>query len=447
MTLITLVRFHLKGFTLIKNFMIKTLKYFGLSFLIVLLVVSLYLMNLFSSRPYSIDHYLAKELIVGVTDSPEYMTYLGIFDDLSFFFKHNQKLSVPSSEKSAEDYKDNLERLDIIRGFNDSSLNKNQRITKKIAVFDTENDIESYERFRYHSYPFNQISGNHLNLVEFMTDTHPIRNKNQASDYIRRVKMFDEVLDANLKWLNEQKKLNIYAPKFVFDHVIKQLRELIAYEDSKNPLMLIFKEKIDKLDLGEEVKDNLSKELSEVIRSDVKPGFQSILNFMLENYQSANEYHGVWSLPDGDDYYALRLRSYTTTDYTAEEVHQIGLQEVDRIGNRMKEIFLELGYEVDKPVGEMMNDLNEDPRFLYEDTEDRKAIVIRDYNQMVKEAEEDVKPYFYKFPVSPVEVRAVPEYSKKQLLGAIINLQAWMEQGRVFFMQTCMTLSKLLNLA
>ena len=82
-------------------------------------------------------------------------------------------------------------------------------------------------------------------------------------------------------------------------------------------------------------------------------------------------------MPDGDDYYALRLRSYTTTDYTAEEVHQIGLQEVDRIGKRMKEIFLELGYEVDKPVGEMMNDLNEDPRFLYEDTEDRKAIVIR----------------------------------------------------------------------
>ena len=74
----------------------------------------------------------------------------------------------------------------------------------------------------------------------------------------------------------------------------------------------------------------------------MKPGFQSILNFMLENYQSANEYHGVWSLPDGDDYYALRLRSYTTTDYTAEEVHQIGLQEVDRIGKRMKEIFLEL---------------------------------------------------------------------------------------------------------
>ena len=83
----------------------------------------------------------------------------------------------------------------------------------------------------------------------------------------------------------------------------------------------------------------------------------------------------------------------------------------------MKEIFLELGYKVDKPVGEMMNDLNEDPNFLYEDTEDRKKIVIDDYNQMVKEAEEDVRPYFYKFPSSPVEVRPVPEYSEKTAAG------------------------------
>ena len=115
---------------------------------------------------------------------------------------------------------------------------------------------------------------------------------------------------------------------------------------------------------------------------------------MIENYKYANQYHGVWSLPDGDDFYALRLRTYTTTDYSAAEVHEIGLQEVERIGNRMKEIFLELGYEVNKPIGEMMSDLNENPEFLYEDTPDRKEIVIKDYNQMVKDAEQDVKPTF-----------------------------------------------------
>ena len=393
------------------------MKYCGYLSVSLLAVGFLYLMNLFSTKPYSLDHFLAKELIVSMTESPEYMTYLGLFDNFDFVTKHNQKLSIPSAEQSKENYENNIKKLKIIKGFDINTLEQDQRITQKIALFDTQNDIERYERFKYHSYPFNQISGNHLNLVEFMTDTHPLKSRTDAENYIERVQMFDEVLEANLLWLEEQKRQNIYAPKFVFDHVIKQLNELINYDDSENPLMVIFKDKVNKLNLKTEETDKLIKELSKVISEDVKPGFQLILSFMESNYEMANKYHGVWSLPDGDDYYALRLRSYTTTDYSAEEIHQLGLQEVDRIGRRMKEIFLELGYKVDKPVGEMMNDLNEDPNFLYEDTEDRKKIVIDDYNQMVKEAEEDVRPYFYKFPSSPVEVRPVPEYSEKTAAG------------------------------
>lgn len=395
----------------------RTLKYFGYLIFIILVMSSLYLMNLFSKKPYSLDHFLAKELIVGVFDSPEYMTYLGIFDDFSPILGHNQKLSISSLEDDEKNYRDNLQRLDTLKSYKVNKLSSNQKITHKIAVFDTELDIERFERFRYHSYPFNQISGNHLNLVEFMTDTHPIRNGREAEDYIARVKMFDDALKANLIWLEEQKKLGIFAPRFVFDHVIGQLRELIGYEDSENPLMQIFIKKISEIDISEAEKNILLQDLSTTIETEVKLGFKLILEFMLENYENANLHHGVWSLPEGDDFYGLRLKSYTTTDYSAEEIHQIGLEEVARIGNRMKEIFVELGYEVNKPIGEMMNDLNEDPKFLYEDTPDRKEIVIRDYNQMVKEAEQDVRPYFEEFPKSPVEVRAVPEYSEKTAAG------------------------------
>ena len=395
----------------------RTLKYFGYLIFIILVMSSLYLMNLFSKKPYSLDHFLAKELIVGVFDSPEYMTYLGIFDDFSPILGHNQKLSISNLEDDENNYRDNLQRLDTLKSYKVNKLSSNQKITHKIAVFDTELDIERFERFRYHSYPFNQISGNHLNLVEFMTDTHPIRNGREAEDYIARVKMFDDALKANLIWLEEQKKLGIFAPRFVFDHVIGQLRELIGYEDSENPLMQIFIKKISEIDISEAERNILLQDLSTTIETEVKLGFKLILEFMLENYENANLHHGVWSLPEGDDFYNLRLKSYTTTDYSAEEIHQIGLEEVARIGNRMKEIFVELGYEVNKPIGEMMNDLNEDPRFLYEDTPDRKEIVIRDYNQMVKEAEQDVRPYFEEFPKSPVEVRAVPEYSEKTAAG------------------------------
>ena len=394
-----------------------TLRYITYLIFLGVMITSLYLMNLFSKKPFSLDHFLAKELVINVLDSPESMTYLGIFDNYGQVLGHNKKLSINSLEDSESNYRDSLDTLATLKRYDINDLTENQKITHKIAVFDTENDIKEFEEFRYHSYPFNQISGNHLGLVEFMTDTHPVRTEREASDYIERVKLFDESLSANLVWLEEQKKLGIFAPKFVIDHVIKQLNDLIGYEDKENPLMQIFIEKISSLKMDEETETRLISELSAVIESDVKPGFQLILDFMEENYENSNIYHGVWSLPNGDEFYALRLRSYTTTNYTAAEIHQIGLDEVERIGSRMKEIFIELGYEVNKPIGQMMNELNENPEFLYADTPDRKEIVINDYNKMVKEAEEDVRPYFEKFPKSPVEVRAVPEYSEKTAAG------------------------------
>jgi len=404
--------------------MVKTLKYIGYTILLGLAIISLYMINLFAMKPYSIDHYLAKELTMGLLDSPEFMTYIGIFDKYNAVLKHNQKLSIRTLEDGDEDYQDSLAHLSMLKSYDSSKLTDIQKVTQKIAIFDTENNINEFENFRYHSYPFNQIGGNHLGLVEFMTDTHPVRNLREASDYIKRVEKFDESLNANLIWLEEQKKLGIFAPKYVFDHVITQLKELIAYEDSDNPLMQVFARKVDALDIDEQKSEELKTALSAVIASDVKSGFKSILDFFESNYEYANMNHGVWSLPNGDAFYEARLRSYTTTDYSAEEIHQIGLSEVDRIGARMKEIFLELGYQVNKPVGEMMNDLNENPDFLYPDTPDRKEIVVADYNQMVKEAEEDVRPYFARFPVSPVEVRAVPEYSEQTAAGGYYQAPA-----------------------
>ena len=398
--------------------MVKSmLKSVGYVLLVGCMGISLYAINLFLMKPYSIDHYLAKELALDTLDSPETMTYLGVFDDYNFLLKHNQKLSIGSLEKDEEDHSKNLNQLETLQSYEPDEISSIQKVTRQIAIFDVENDINEFENFRYHSYPFNQISGNHLNMVEFMTDSHPVRSYREASDFIARVELFDEVLGANLIWLNEQKKLGIYAPRYVFDHVIKQLKELIAFSDAENPLFDVFQKKLEDLDVSDAKKEKLLSDLSVAIRDNVKPAFKAVLNFMESNYENANTHHGVWSLPDGENYYAARLRSYTTTDYTAEEIHQIGLSEVARIGQRMKEIFLELGYKVDKPVGAMMNDLNENPEFLYADTPNRKEIVIADYNRMVKEAEEEVRPYFNKVPVSPVEVRAVPEYSEKTAAG------------------------------
>ena len=396
-----------------KNFF-KFLRY---SFLSIFFLIIIFFINLFFMKPISLDHFLNKEISLELIRSPEYMTYIGAFDRFNFILKHNEKLTIPTSSYYKKNHENKLKRLSLLKKYKQENLTSSQKITQKIAIFDTENDIYQYEKFRYHSYLFNQISGNHLNLIEFMTDTHPLKNYNDALSYIKRVKLFGDILSANLEWLKEQKKEEIYPPKFVFDHVINQLNEIVNYKENDNPLIYIFTKKLNDINIPKLDIVKLKEQLTEVIRLDVNPGFLLILNFMKDNYDNANVHHGVWSLPNGDEFYNLKIRSFTTTNYSPEQIHQIGLSEVDRISKRMKEIFYQLGYEVDKTVGEMMNELNENSNFLYADTPDRKKIIISDYNKMLVQAEKDVKPYFERLPKSKVEIKAVPEYSEKTAAG------------------------------
>ena len=380
-----------------------------------LMLASIYAINLFLMKPYSLDHYLAKELITSLFESPEAMTYMGLFDRVNFITRHNARLSIRDAQDAEEEHQKNLARLEMLKRYKEDSLSSNQLITKKIAIFDTENDINAFENFRYHSFPVNQIGGTHLNLVEFMTDIHPMRSHREAKDFISRVKYIDQAMNNQILWLQQQASAGIFPPKFVYEHVIDQLETMVSGDE--NPLLDVFMRKIDKLDLQLEDKDTLIADLNNAIDTSFYPAYKALLNYFKDTRKFANIHHGVWSLPDGDEYYALRLRSYTTTDFSAQEIHDIGLSEVARITKRMGEILNAIGYQSNKPVGLIMNDLNEDEDFLYADSEDRKEIVVADYNEMVAAATMGMKDYFYKLPNASVEVRAVPEYSEKTSAG------------------------------
>ena len=396
----------------------RIIKSVGFILVWALMLFSIYLFNLFYMKPVSIDHYLGKEIIKDLTSSPEYMTYLGIFDDLDWLTGHNSKISIPDYEDIAEDLNSEKRKLDILTRYNDKALSPLQQTTKQIAIFDTKNNIQELEDFPLHYYPLNQIGGAHLNAIEFLSDMHQIDSYIDAKNYIQRASLFDESFEGLLTILEKQAEENIYAPDFVYVHVINQLDELMNHDLENHPLYSQFVNKISKTDISEENQIALAKELEEVINNHVTRGFGLLKDFMVKTQKYANTNDGIWSLPNGDEYYQLQIRSYTTTDYTANEIHEMGVNEVKRISNRMSEILKNLGYDTEnKSVGQIMNDLNEDPKFLYADTPDRKDIVVADYTAMVKEAQEVMVDYFVTMPKADVIVKAVPEYSEQTAAG------------------------------
>ena len=396
----------------------RVLKFFKYLFLVIFIPATLYLSNLFLMKPYSIDHYLGKELVMGLVDSPEALTYIGIFDDFNWLTRHNSRLSIPADGDLENDIKEIEKGIKTLYKYKDSGLSDIQKNTKAIAIFDLENNLRELKEFPYLDYPLNQIGGIHLNTIQFMNDMHPIRTKSEAVDFIKRADLVKKVYEGTLKDLEKQAQNKIYPPEFVYGHVIKQLQEFIDYEFNDHPLYAQFMIKVNELNLSESDKNYLDSEIKRAIKESVTPGFELLLKFMLKTEKFANKNHGIWSQPGGDEYYKLRIRSYTTTDYSPEEIHQMGLSEVKRITDRMNEILTGLGYDTSsKSVGQIMNELNENPDFLYADTPDRKEIVIRDYTDMTNEAIEVMTDYFHTMPKSEVVVKAVPEYSEKTAAG------------------------------
>ena len=402
----------------------KILKLTARLLVIVVALFSIYLANLFLMKPYSIDHYLGKELVLGLVDSPEALTYVGILDRFNWLTKHNSRLSIPEENDLEEGIKELEKGIKTLYKYKDSSLTDVQKVTKKIAIFDLENNLKELKEFPYLDYPLNQIGGIHLNTIEFMSDMHPVRTKSEANDFIKRVELIRDVYEGTLKDLEKQANSGIYPPEFVYGHVINQLNDFINYSFEEHPLYTQFMMKVKELNITDKELDDFDKRIKKAIEDSVTPGFKLLLGFMERTKKNANKNHGIWSQPGGDDYYKLRIRTYTTTDYTPEFIHQTGLSEVERITNRMREILTSLGYDTSKSVGQLMNELNENPDFLYADTPDRKEIIVNDYTEMVNEAIEVMTEYFHTMPKSDVVVKAVPEYSEQTAAGGYYQAPA-----------------------
>ena len=201
----------------------KILKHTRNLLLVTLGVGSLYLINLFFMKPFSIDHFLAKELILDLTSSPEELTYVGVLDDYNWLTNHNSKLSIPK-ETDIEDGIEHTEKtIKTLYKYDDSRLSDTQKSTKKIAIFDYENHLRELRDFPYLDYPLNQIGGIHLNTIEFMNDMHPIRNKSEANDFIKRTDLIKEVYKGVLADLEKQACFSRSARTPLYTSLIKSV--------------------------------------------------------------------------------------------------------------------------------------------------------------------------------------------------------------------------------
>ncbi|MGB2739978.1 MAG: DUF885 domain-containing protein [Cognaticolwellia sp.] len=343
----------------------------------------------------------------GVNRNPVRQTYLGIKIDYDKW----QDLSEKNSAQELAFAKEALERIQVI---DVNNLDKQTKLSYQLLSQKLEQQIADYV-WRHHNYPVNQMFGVHSQIPALLINQHSIKNTKEAYDYIARVKNSKLLLEQLIEQLQIREEKGIIAPKFVFGHVIRDAKNLIvgAPFDNKadSTLYADFNQKIAKLNLSDSQKQTLTKALSEALTHEFKTGYQQLISYLTELEKKADNTDGAWKLPQGDAFYNNALKRTTTTDLTADEIHQIGLDEVKRIHDEMRVIMKKVAFK--GTLNEFFQFMRHDPQFYYAGDDAGRQRYLTEATEIINTMKGELDKLFITKPKADLKVKKVEEFREK----------------------------------
>lgn len=337
--------------------------------------------------------------------SPEYQSYLGIKKDYD-------KWDDYSDNKTQEDIEITKTQLQfLLDSINSDALDKQAKISYNLFKEDAENQIADF-KWRFHNYPINQMRGMHTGAPSFLINIHQVNDSSDAVAYVSRLAgigtMFDQIIQ-NLR-LREEK--GIIPPKFVFPHAIESSRNILKgapFEKGEpGTLLTDFKSKVNSLEIADDVKKQFIDEAKKQLTETVKPAYERLITFLEDQQTRATTDDGAWKFPEGGEYYDNALQRTTTTDLTAEEIHQIGLNEVDRIHNEMKAVMERVNFDGD--LQEFFEFMRTEPMFYYPNTDEGKIAYIDSAKSIISNMESRLDELFITKPKASIQVKRVEKF-------------------------------------
>lgn len=260
--------------------------------------------------------------------------------------------------------------------------------------------------YRDYGYVFDQMNGAQSDLPAFLINIHRIENVDQARDYIDRIRGLGPVLDTLIAESRERAEKGVMPPDWVYPYVISDIENLLT-SDTPNPMLADFSDKVDTLGLPVEDGGDLRGEAQTAWFESARPAYQRLLTEMKRQQAIAPTDDGIWRFPEGAAYYKALLANYTTTDLTADQIHNIGLREVGRIHGEMRAIMAQVGF--DGTLQEFFDFTRNDDRFFY----DSREAYLADADAKLDAMEAKLPEYFNTLPKDPLLVKPVEAFREK----------------------------------
>lgn len=302
--------------------------------------------------------------------------------------------------------------LDRLRSFDRFRLGEQASISYQLFEQKLTQDIEDF-RWRLHDYPVNQMFGVHTMLPSTLISQHSIEQEIDARNYIRRLDGFPVAFDQLIADLELRADAGIVPPRFVFPRVLGSCRNLIAgspFEvgEPENELLADFRAKVEEVGFPDTLRRELLREAERAMVESVGPAYRSLIAALERLDARAPSEVGVWTLPDGGAYYAHRLKRVTTQDWTPAEIHALGLSEVARIHDAMRELMRRLGFT--GTLQQFFQQMRTDERFYLSNDEKGRQAYLRLARDYVDGMRTRMPEFFRTLPKAAVEVKAVEPY-------------------------------------
>jgi uncharacterized protein (DUF885 family) len=396
----------------------KSLKITGILFLSLFLIVAVSLVNIIWFKPFSIRIFFEKAFIELALEQPEVISQIGL--PVRYF---NNKLSGSGPDKEIRILNLIEKNHRMLLRYNYNRLNDQEKLSYDIFNWYF-TDLINGKPFMYYDYLVNQLDGIQNRLPSFLDHYHRVNDERDAWDYLTRLSLFPEKFNQIIESLEKREELGVIPPKFVIEKVLSEMKNFIVDDVEKNILWFSFRDKLGKSKIHTAKHEVYLADVKNEIEQSVYPAYRTLITCMEQLYLKATADDGVWKFPDGEAYYQYLLQSNTNTDLSAEEIHQIGLKEVDRIQDEMKAILIENGYPSNTGFRQLMIELTNDKRFIYPDTDDSYEQMIKDYQAINDHIETHLGDAFNMRPKARVEVRRVPQFKEATETGAYYSMPA-----------------------
>lgn len=280
--------------------------------------------------------------------------------------------------------------------------------------------------FANYGYVFGR-GGSHSGVPSFLISYHQVDDVGDIQAYLARLKDIDRVFDQLLERAQAAAEEGILQPRFGFDSAISEIQRVTAGvpfndndESPNSPIWVDIQTKLENLVQRQVIDSNTAQtylaEARGILSGEVMASYQKVLNWLQQNRNYASkEPEGVWALPNGEGYYNHRLKRMTTVDLSADEIHNIGLNEVSRLQSEMELIKNQVGYE--NSLEDFFVFMREDSQFYFPNTDEGRQAYLDVNNEYLDFIRQKLPDYFGLLPKADLVVKRVESF-REQAGGA-----------------------------